>query len=181
MNYKENEETPKNHPRNFRYNKTLNFLDKNLKNNSTVLDLGGANILAQKMKSLGHAVQNTRPDQNLDDDFDIVKEDFDCVTAFEIFEHLLAPYNLLKAIKAPNLIASIPLKLWFANAYWNKNDEWDCHYHEFEPKQFDLLLRRTGWKIECSEKWKVPLSKIGVRPLLRHYTNRYYIVSCVRG
>ena len=67
---------------------------------------------------------------------------------------MLAPFNLLNSIKDKKLIASIPLKLWFANAYWNDEDDWDKHYHEFEPKQFEFLLNRTNWKIVDSEKWK---------------------------
>jgi len=104
------------------------------------------------------------------------------VTAFEIFEHLLAPYNILKELKCNKLIASIPLKLWFARAYWNESDDWDKHYHEFEPKQFQFLLEKTGWKIKDSEFWTSPdQNKIGVRPLLRYFYPRYYIVYCERN
>ena len=92
---------------------------------------------------------------------------------------MLAPFNLLNSVKNKKLIASIPLKLWFANAYWNEKDDWDKHYHEFEPKQFEYLLRRSNWKIEKSEKWKsYDPKKIGIRPILRRLHNRYYIVYC---
>ena len=92
---------------------------------------------------------------------------------------MLAPFNILKEIKTQKLIASVPLKLWFANAYWNEHDDWDKHYHEFEVKQFDFLLQQTGWKIIDSEKW-IPKGKIqfGIRPFLRMVTPRYYIVYC---
>ena len=94
---------------------------------------------------------------------------------------MLAPFNILNQIKASKLIASVPLKLWFANAYWNEKDDWDKHYHEFEEKQFNFLLQKTGWKIIDSEKW-TPKStfKFGIRPILRMFTKRYYIVYCER-
>ena len=102
------------------------------------------------------------------------------VTAFEIFEHMVSPFPLLRAISAKKLVASVPLKLWFTNAYWNNNDPFDKHYHEFEPKQFDLLLNKAGWRIIKSEKWVSKTSQIGVRPLLRRFVPRYYIVYCER-
>ncbi|HLF63260.1 MAG TPA: hypothetical protein VI603_05895, partial [Saprospiraceae bacterium] len=54
------------------------------------------------------------------------------------------------------------------------------HYHEFEPRQFDMLLNKAGWNIVASEKWTSYDNKIGLRPLLRRFTNRYYIVYCTR-
>ena len=101
------------------------------------------------------------------------------VTAFEIFEHMLAPFNILRNIQAKELIASVPLKLWFANAYWNNNDDWDKHYHEFEIKQFNFLLEKTGWRIDAYETWKSYHNfTFGIRPILRMFTDRYYIVYC---
>ena len=94
---------------------------------------------------------------------------------------MLAPFNILRQIKANRMIASVPLKLWFADAYWNETDDRDKHYHEFEIKQFNFLLEKTGWKIIDSESWR-PYKKIGfgIRPFLRMITNRYYIVYCER-
>ena len=102
------------------------------------------------------------------------------VTAFEIFEHMLAPYQVLKDIKATKLVASIPLRLWFAPAYRSKTDMWDRHYHEFEDWQFDWLLEKSGWEIKKREKFTHPVKKIGFRPLLRLFTPRYYIVYAER-
>ena len=100
----------------------------------------------------------------------------DSVTAFEIFEHMLAPFNILSQLKTPKLIASVPLKLWFASAYWNTKDDWDKHYHEFEQKQFDFLLEKSGWVVKDHLIWTSPdPKKIGLRPLLRYFTPRYYI------
>ena len=49
----------------------------------------------------------------------------DLITSFEIFEHMLAPFNILRELKTDKLIASVPLKLWFTDAYWNDNNDWD--------------------------------------------------------
>src|SRR5690606_35978259 len=92
------------------------------------------------------------------------------VTAFEIFEHLIAPFNVLKEIKARKLVASIPLRLWFSPAYRSKSDLWDRHFHEFEDWQFDWLLEKAGWEIKARHKWTHPVNKVGIRPLLRQIT-----------
>ncbi len=156
-------------------------MGKHLDPGSKLLDLGTENPFTPQLKAAGYSVSNTQG-ENLDDDFKkIAQTACDCVTAFEIFEHLLAPYNILKELKCNKLIASIPLKLWFAKAYWNETDDWDKHYHEFEPKQFQFLLEKTGWKIKHFEFWTSPdQNKIGVRPLLRYFYPRYYIVYCER-
>lgn len=157
-------------------------MGKHLDPGSKLLDLGTENPFTPQLKAAGYSVSNTQG-ENLDDDFKkIAQTACDCVTAFEIFEHLLAPYNILKELKCNKLIASIPLKLWFAKAYWNETDDWDKHYHEFEPKQFQFLLEKTGWKIKHFEFWTSPdQNKIGVRPLLRYFYPRYYIVYCERN
>ena len=147
-----------------------------------ILDLGTPNDFSEIMKKAGYEVENTTG-ENLDLDFQIVSNsNADLITAFEIFEHMLAPFNLLNSIKNKKLIASIPLKLWFASAYWNEEDDWDKHYHEFEPKQFELLLNRSNWNIMDSEKWKsYNPKKIGFRPILRRIYPRYYIVYCKKS
>ena len=110
----------------------------------------------------------------------IKSSDTTVVTAFEIFEHLLSPFTVLKDIKSNKLVASVPLKLWFAPAYRSKTDKWDRHYHEFEDWQFNWLLEKAGWKIIAHKKWTNPVKKIGFRPILRWFTPRYYIVYAER-
>jgi hypothetical protein len=130
-----------------RYSKTLAFLEKHLPSQASLLDLGTENPFTPFLKDAGYKVKNTKG-ENLDDNFkNIASTPCDCVTAFEIFEHLFAPYNVLKELKADKLVASVPLKLWFAEAYWNEADDWDKHYHEFEKKQFDFLLKKTGGRL----------------------------------
>ncbi len=165
---------------NKRYKHTLEFLSKHISTSESILDLGVENPFSEIMKSKGYTVENTKG-EDLDVDFTSVAEsNADVVTAFEIFEHLVAPYNVLKEIKAKKLVASIPMRLWFSSAYRSKSDPWDRHYHEFEDWQFDWLLEKAGWKIKDTAKWTNPTKKIGFRPLLRYFTNRYYIVYAER-
>ncbi len=163
-----------------RYDHTISFLKKHIPVERTILDLGVKNPFSEIMTKEGYNVTNTSG-EDLDEEFSVVESDeYEVVTAFEICEHLLAPYNVLKAIKAKHLVVSIPLKLWFSKAYRSKTDKWDRHYHEFEDWQFDWLLEKTGWKIEDYIKFTNPTKKIGVRPFLRYFTPRYYLVYATR-
>ncbi|TRO65725.1 class I SAM-dependent methyltransferase [Christiangramia sabulilitoris] len=163
-----------------RYQKTLEFLKDVAPPPARILDLGVENPFSRIMKEHGYEVTNTSG-EDLDEDFSAVRnKSYDLVTAFEIFEHLLAPYNILKEIQADKIVASVPLKLWFASAYRSKTDKWDRHYHEFEDWQFDWLFEKTGWEIKKSLKWTNPVNKIGIRPILRKFTPRYYAVYAER-
>ena len=163
-----------------RYRITLEFLKKYIDTNEEILDLGVPNPFSEIMKKNNYTVFNTQG-EDLDIEFSTVKKsNASTVTAFEIFEHLVAPFNVLREIKADKLIASIPLKLWFSSAYKNPNDKWDRHYHEFEDWQFDWLLEKSGWEVISKKKWTNPIKKIGFRPILRLFFPRYYIVYAVR-
>lgn len=160
----------------YRYNKTIDFLKRVLPPPAIVLDLGVRNPFSEIMEKEGYTVYNTNGE-----DFDLVPEivknfEVDAVTSFEVFEHLVAPYNILKEIPCNKLITTVPLKLWFASAYRSKTDMWDRHYHEFEDWQFDWLLDKSDWEIKETEKWISPVNKIGFRPILRRYIPRYYAV-----
>lgn len=159
-----------------RYSHTLEFLQSVLPAPATLLDLGVRNELSGLMEKAGYKVINTRG-EDLDKDLVMVREvEADAVTAFEIFEHLVAPYNVLSAIPCRKLIATVPLDLWFAPAYRSETDPWDRHFHEFEDWQFDWLLEKSGWNIRKREKWTSPVPVLGIRPLLRKFTPRYYAV-----
>ena len=159
-----------------RYSHTIDFLQSVLPAPATILDLGVRNELSEIMESYGYNVINTKG-EDLDKDLSAIKEvEADAVTAFEIFEHLIAPYNVLSALKSPKLITTVPLKLWFAAAYRSDTDPWDRHFHEFEDWQFDWLLEKAGWEIKKHEKWTSPVPTVGIRPLLRKFTPRYYAV-----
>ena len=161
---------------NKRFKITLEFLEKHVHKSENILDLGVKNPFSEIMINKGYHVENTKGE---DLDFDtttIENSKADVVTAFEIFEHLLSPFSVLQDIKATKLVASVPLRLWFSSAYRSKTDLWDRHYHEFEDWQFDWLLEKTGWKIMDRKKWTHPTNKIGIRPILRWFTPRYYMV-----
>ncbi|GAA4271362.1 methyltransferase [Aquimarina gracilis] len=164
-----------------RYQKTLEFLRANVPSPASILDLGVRNPFVKFMEKEGYTVTNTSGEDLDLDTKAVINENIEIVTAFEIFEHLVAPFNVLKDIKADKLVASVPLKLWFSSAYRSKIDPWDRHYHEFEDWQFDWLLEKAGWKIKARDKWTHPVKKIGLRPLLRLFTPRYYIVYAERS
>jgi len=157
-----------------RFERTLNFVAKHLKKDEIIIDLGETNELSDflRMKG-GYKIINTGG-EDLDVNYSAVSE-YSSITAFEIFEHMFAPFNLLNSSKG-RLIASVPLKLWFAREYWNYNDKHDCHYHEFSVRQFNHLLERTGWNIKDFEIWKSYDKSWGIRPLLRRIYPRYYII-----
>ncbi len=148
--------------------------------NSIIYDLGVENPLSILMKENGYKVYNTLG-KDLDIDYKIqLPKNVNLVTGFEILEHLVSPYPLLKNLQAKKLFVTVPLKLWFSKAYRNKNDIRDCHYHEFEDWQFDWLLKKSGWTIKKREYWRNPSNKIGFRPILRFFTKRYYAVYAER-
>lgn len=161
---------------NKRYKETIEFLKQVAPPPAEILDLGVRNPFSEVMEEHGYTVTNTEG-EDLDLNTDAVKNSSaEIVTAFEIFEHLLAPFNVLTDIKAKKLVASVPLRLWFSPAYRSQTDKWDRHYHEFEDWQFDWALEKAGWEIKQRHKWTNPVQKVGIRPLLRTFTPRYYAV-----
>jgi hypothetical protein len=159
-----------------RFKLTLDFLNKHINSSETILDLGVENPFSKIMKENGFHVINTTGEDLDKDQTALQSQQYTVTTAFEIFEHLLNPYTVLQNIKSDKLFISIPMRLWFSPAYRSKTDMWDRHYHEFEDWQLDWLLEKTGWKILDRQKWTNPVKKFGIRPLLRRFTNRYYIV-----
>ena len=163
-----------------RFRLTLAFLKKHVTPSDKILDLGVENPFSQIMKREGFNVTNTTGEDLDNDQSALQNSSCDVVTAFEIFEHLLNPYTVLQNVKANKILISIPMRLWFSPAYRSKTDPWDRHYHEFEDWQLDWLLEKTGWTIIDRQKWTNPVKKFGIRPLLRRFTNRYYIVYAER-
>jgi len=164
---------------NRRYVRTLQFMRETLPPPARILDLGAPNPFSHIMQEQQYEVQNTQDD--LDETPEVVQgRDVEAVTAFEILEHLVGPLHVLRAIDAPRLFATVPLRLWFATAYRHPSDPWDRHFHEFEDWQFDWLLEKAGWRIVRSEKWTSTSRALGFRPLLRRITPRYYAVEATR-
>jgi len=163
-----------------RYQRTLSLLKEVCPSPSVIYDLGVANPLAQLMIDNDYKVYNSGA-QDLDIDFKLdIPDDVDLVTGFEILEHLVSPFPLLSSLNAKRLFLTVPLNLWFSKAYRSKTDQRDRHFHEFEEWQFDWLLEKAGWKIIKKEKWTNPSFKLGLRPILRNFHNRYYAVYAER-
>tara|TARA_B100000902_G_scaffold23356_1_gene28110 strand:+ start:4028 stop:4552 length:525 start_codon:yes stop_codon:yes gene_type:complete len=159
-----------------RFQITIEFVKKHIQQNELILDLGIDNPMSKIMKENGFKVINTSGE---DLDFNqscVIQTNATVITAFQIFEHLLNPFQVLREIKSEKLVCSVPLRLWFSSAYKNNNDERDNHFHEFEDWQFRLLLKKTGWRIIEEKKFTNPVKKFGFRPFLRLFTNRYLIV-----
>ena len=160
----------------YRYKKTLKMLKEILPHGGLIYDLGVRNPFSEIMEKEGYKVINSEG-QDFDFKYNIeVPKEVDLVTGLEIIEHLVSPFPLLRNLKCKRLFVTVPLNLWFSKAYKNKNDERDRHYHEFEAWQFDWLLEKSGWEVKKKEYWRNPAFKIGLRPLLRNFTNRYYAV-----
>lgn len=163
-----------------RYNETLKLVEKFALKTDKILDLGVKNPFSDVMIENGYNVMNTNGEDLDYYSANLQKIDTTFVTGLEILEHLVNPMTLLMNLPADKLLVSVPLKLWFSNAYRNKNDSRDVHYHEFEDWQFDMLLEKAGWKIIHRHKWTHPSKKLGIRPLLRTITPRYYAVYAER-
>lgn len=159
-----------------RFRITIDFIKKHVNQNQIILDLGVSNPLSKIMVNEGFSIINTSGEDLDVDHSALQKEQYDVVTGFEIFEHLLNPFTILNEVKADRILISVPLRLWFANAYKSKTDKWDRHYHEFEAWQLDWLLEKTGWKIIDSVQFTHPVKKIGFRPILRYFIPRYYLI-----
>ena len=159
-----------------RFQKTLAFLNQNIDERSHILDLGVQNPMSELMKANGYKVENTKGEDLDEDQTGLINSNAEVATAFEILEHLLSPYQVLKSIRAKKLVVSVPLKIWFSGAYRSKTDLRDRHFHEFEDWQFNWLLEKTGWKIVASQKWINPPESFGIRSLLRYLIPRHYIV-----
>ena len=164
-----------------RFEKTLAFMQKHLTAPARVLDLGITNPFSSLMEGAGYSVQNTGGEA-LDLHFEVVRTPgVDAVTAFEIVEHLVNPFTVLTEIAAPRLFVTVPLRLWFAKAYWNEMDPFDRHFHEFEPRQLFMLLDKAGWNVVDSEQWTPPFKlKLSFRSFLRSVTPRHIAVYCER-
>lgn len=104
------------------------------------------------------------------------KENFNCIIASELIEHLIEPekflrsaYNVLK--KRGTLIISTPSGLF----YENNLDEIlkDHHLHTFSPKRLKSLLKKSGFKPTAVKgmgfKLRIKLPKLlGILPRIFH-------------
>lgn len=164
----------------FRAEKTLSFISKHITIKNRIVDLGPPSSMSDYLGENKFKLENA-----FGFDFDLEPEkindyQYDVLTAFEVLEHLVSPFPILKTTKAQKLIVTVPLKLWFAKAYRNTADPYDQHYHEFEAWQLDMLIEKAGWKIIAREKWTPPFQPNGIRSILRAVTPRFYAVYAER-
>ena len=89
---------------NKRFKHTLQFLKKHVDTSQSILDLGVKNPFSDIMISEGYNVTNTAGEDLDDDHKSILNSESDVVTAFEIIEHLLSPYEVLKSIKSKKIL-----------------------------------------------------------------------------
>ncbi len=172
-----------------RFHITSRFLEKVVSKEDRILDLGGETGMSEFLHEQGYDTYNTDEGIDFDDLGDAFSgvEKYDVVSAFEVVEHLFSPYDLLKKLPADKLVITVPLKLWFAKAYkhvpvMDGGHMAYGHFHEFEPEQMHMLLDKAGWKILYEEKWKgAPAVPLGIRPLLRYFSYRYYALYCERA
>ena len=100
-----------------RYDHTLKMLKEVCPSPSVIYDLGVANPFSEIMKQNDYKVYNTSV-EDLDENPNIIlPKDVNMVTGFEILEHLVSPYPLLKNLKVNRIFLTIPVNLWFAKAY----------------------------------------------------------------
>lgn len=165
-----------------RFALTERFMAESLPPPASLLDIGPPNTLGRRLERGGYEVAYTG-EVDLDEHPAVVDVSADAATAFEVLEHLVNPLGVLRAVAAPRLFTTVPMRLWFSKAYWNEDDPWDRHYHEFEPRQFDWLLEKAGWEVVRREEWTNPSPglPLGIRPLLRLVTPRWYVVEAKRS
>jgi hypothetical protein len=94
-----------------RYTALINFLKAHVSKESKILDLGIENDLSRSIRKEGYKIDNTKG-EDLDLDTSAVRsKDYEVVTSFEIFEHMLCPFHLLRDISADKLVVSVPKTL----------------------------------------------------------------------
>ncbi len=164
----------------FRFNQTRAFVARFIGHQEKILDLGSPNDLSEMLKE-DHFQVESGYGFDFDLDPDRVNDyEYEVLTAFEVFEHLVSPFPLLRKTRARKLLITVPLRLWFAKAYQDPGNPWDRHYHEFESWQLDMLVEKAGWEIKAREKWIPPFMPGGLRSVLRAVTPRFYAVYAER-
>ncbi len=156
-----------------RYIVTLKHVLKFFPPESRITDLGNENPFFKCMIENGYHVKSTG---NIDLDKYVIIDHEDCVTSFEVFEHLLNLYMVLKNFRSgTKLLCSVPLKVWFSPEFWNEKNEWDQHFHEFSERQFLKLLIKTDWRVLYAKKQRI-IKRLGIRQLLRIFWPSYLFV-----
>ena len=164
-----------------RHRKTLKLVERFIPKHSQIYDLGKENPMSKIMNNDGYFVSNNTNEVDFNKcQKEIIKlsKAHKYTTSFEVFEHILNLYAVLNAIKSDYMLCTVPLKVFFSNAYWGK-DKHDQHYHEFEQRQFLWILEETGWEVIEKGTWTFT-DKIGLRPIFRLFFPSYIYVYLKR-
>lgn len=147
-----------------RYIITKEYCERYIPKNSIVLDLGYENSLTKYLESK-YRVKNT--EWNLDKQPAKINNlwDYEYITSFEVFEHLLNPYSVLSAaMTGTKLLCSVPLRVFYSKPHW-QDEDYKQHYHEFIPREFFKLLEKTGFEILFSKEHCI-VKNFGIRQLI---------------
>lgn len=129
---------------------TLKFLEKYIKSDMKILDVGEFNNLSREIiKKFSCQIQNTQGD--LDEAFYFPYIQYDLIICSHILEHLFSPIWILKKArkfcKNGTLIIFLPCRPKFL---WTKN-----HFHEIDKYRLGALASESGWKIQTVKYHKV--------------------------
>lgn len=91
-----------------RKQQTLAFIKRHSKPCS-ILDLGVRNPFSEILKNEGYQVKNTKGEDLHFNRSEILKSNSTVTTAFEIFKHLLSPFEVTRYIQSEYLFTSAPL------------------------------------------------------------------------
>jgi len=162
-----------------RHQITLDLVHKIIPDDKIIFDLGQQNEMSLLMAKDYQVINNT-PKADFDKDQQEIIElsqMANVCTSFEVFEHLLNPYAVLKSIVSPYMLCTVPLNTWFKKAHWDKTDRRDRHFHEFEQRQFLWLLEETGWDVISYGTFSAS-DKMGLMYFLRIlYPNYLYVLA----
>lgn len=141
------------------------------------LDCGMSNPVGDHIaETLDLELINTVGD--LDFNYTALKRKYDVVFCFEILEHLMAPKYFLKTLspiitEKTQIFISYPSRPKFL---WT-----EFHFHEYDKKRFEYLMKECGYRIIAWERVRAPFSfkscVLGIRPFLRQagkYKNLIY-------
>jgi 2-polyprenyl-3-methyl-5-hydroxy-6-metoxy-1,4-benzoquinol methylase len=101
---------------------------------------------------------------------------YDWVVCFENVEHLLEPLPALRNFRQSKaLIVSTPNEEFYPFSKWvNGNNDRFPHYRHYTPKEFDELLKESGWSVSARY---CQLTKGG--PVQQGTNGKFIVYVCV--